>query len=189
MSATDDLKNLILFELGVDNVTDFTSNDPLVLKVNQVYSVMIESLLSIYRWSFAVKSVELTGDALTDERYKYSFDLPEDYLRTENVFDNVKETFSIGDYRIIENKIHCNKEKIYLRYVFKASEESFPSYFVEVCKFKGAYDLCYNLTGDTDKQQILQQQFTFFYINAKNVDSRQFGSKTIKSKPYTDIRG
>lgn len=188
MDASE-IKNLQLFELGVDNITDFNSTNPLVLKVNQIYDVTKKSLLSLYRWSFAVKSVELTGVALTDERYEYSFDLPADYLRCENVFGNVKEVFSIGDYRIIEGKLHCNQDTVYLRYIFNVDEEDMPDYFIEAIKYKGAYDLCYNLTGDTDKQTVLQQQFMFFYINAKNVDSRQFASKQIKSKPYIGVRG
>ena len=182
------IKNLMLFELGVENETDFDSNNPLVQKVNQVYDTIKKSLLSSYRWSFSVESAKLTGAEITDNRFKYEFDLPTDFLRVEAVFQDVNEMTIYPDYIVKGKKMYSNKEEIYLRYIKNSGEEDYPDYFIECFKFKGAVALCYNLTGDNQLKQYLEQQFLFFYINAKNVDFRQYSTKIIKSKPYVIAR-
>lgn len=182
------IKNLILFELGVENETDFNSSNPLVQKVNQVYDTMKKALLSSYRWSFSVESVALTGTEITDNRYTHEFTLPLDYLRAEAVFSSVSEGTIYPDYKIKGTKMYANTDELHLRYIQDSGEEIYPDYFIECLKFKGAVALCYNLTGDNELKQYLEQQFLFFFVNAKNIDFRQYPTQIVKSKPYVYAR-
>jgi hypothetical protein len=274
MVTKSELKNQALFLLGFVDEIDFDSlTDATVKKVNRIYDTTLITVLSSYRWLFAIKRQELgatlTGeftvvsatDVLTstinfqnghtvtlsstttlpdplvagttyyvvsasgltcklsatlngsaiditdtgtgthtinynsrltagdDYKYKYCYQLPSDLLTynasyTDNYYDSPIRRFET-------NQIYLNTDeaKAYLMYTALVDETLFPQYFVSYFRYKLALELCFNLTGDTNLMQVLNEQEQRGFIRAKNIDARQASVKTVKSSPFTVIRG
>jgi len=187
----DEIKQYALYELGFEDALDFTSTTGKpVIRINFIYEQIIRQVLSRYLWGFALVRADLTGKAtLTDQRYKYSYDLPDDFVYLRNQYSSVKGFSVISDYEFMDGLFYTNAESVFLDYTARVDEELFPDYFIEYLKYKLAFDLCFNLTGDTDLLQVLSEREKFEYINATNIDGRQRKVKRLRSSPFIDVRG
>jgi len=196
MAYTEDqIKQLALNELGFNEDLDFTSTtDEAVLKINASYDLIIEHTLQRYKWGWATATAKLdTPTELTDNKYKYKFTLPADLLRYVTAYNNKDLASPIYDYNIYGGEIYVNSvgsdDEIWVTYVENADVGVFPSYFVEYIKLKLAFDLCFDITGDTQLLDILNKREQFEWRNATNIDQQQKKSKVIRSMPYIQVRG
>lgn len=187
----DEIKQYALYELGFEDALDFTSTTSKpVIRMNFVYDQIVSQSLARYRWGFALKRAELTGQtALTDERYLYSYDMPADFVFLRNQYSSEKRSGIISDYEFYGGKFYCNNTEVWLDYTYSVAETSFPNYFIEYLKYKLAFDLCFNLTGDTDLLQVMSEREKFEYINASNIDAKQRKTQRLASSPFIDARG
>ena len=189
------IKQLSLNELGFNEDLDFdTSTDEEVKKVNASYDLIKEQTMQRYKWAWATTTVKLdTPTELTDNKYKYKFTLPADLLRFITAYRNYTRDTPIIDFEIYNGEIYVNSvnadEEIWVTYVQDADVSVYPSYFVEYFKLKLAFDLCFDITGDTQLLDILNKREQFEWRNATNIDQQQKRSKVIKSMPYIQVRG
>ena len=189
------IKQLALNELGFNEDLDFTSTtDEAVLKVNASYDLIKEHTMQRYKWAWATTTVKLeTPTELTDHKYKYKFTLPTDLLRYVTAYRNFTRDTPIIDFEIYNGEIYVSNvnkdEEIWVTYVQDANVSVYPSYFVEYFKLKLAFDLCFDITGDTQLLEILNKREQFEWRNAINIDQQQKRSKVIRSMPYIQVRG
>jgi hypothetical protein len=272
--TSSDIKNQALFMLGFVDEIDFTSlTDATVKKVNRIYDTTLITVLSSYRWLFAIKRLELgslmtgaftvvsdtdiltstinfqDGHAVTvsstttlpsplvagttyyvvsasgltcklsatqggtaiditdtgtgthtisyasrieagdDYKYKYNYQLPSDLLTYNASYTDVYYDCPIKYFEVIVPYLNTDETKAYLMYTSLVDETVFPQYFISYFRYKLALELCFNLTGDTNLIQMLSEQEHRGFIRAKNIDARQASTKTVKSSPFTAIRG
>lgn len=191
--TTDEIKQASLYELGFEDDLDFTSTDDnAVVRINFIYEEVMKSQLARYRWGFALGYAKLTTptELTDDDRYKYRYDLPADFLFLRNQYANPKSHASITDYELLPDGFYTNQaDAVYLEYTKRVDDTVLPSYFIEFIKYKLAFDLCYNLTGNTDLLQVMSEREKFEYINATNIDARQRKTQRITSSPFVDVRG
>lgn len=187
----NDMKYSTLCELGYNTRPDFvTSQDGGVEKINNQYESIIKQILARYRWGFAKEDAMLQGRvALQNQKYNYSFDLPSDFVFLRNQYSDSKYSSIIRDYEFRKGKFFTNADSVFIEYTAFIDESQWPDYFVEYAKYKLAYDLCMNVTGDTQLYQILEKREAFEYVNATNIDVRQRKVQTIKSSPFIAARG
>lgn len=194
MATTSEIKNLALFELGFVEDTDFTeTTDKTVVAVNKVYDVIKNTALQRYRWAFARKVAESDSPTdLTDEKYKYSHALPDDFLFLRNIYSNEKLSGLIRDYVVkatdTDAGIETNVEQIYILYTYEVADANLPGYFLDYLKYELAFALCFNLTGNENLESKLKTLADTYYLKAKSIDSRQNKVKRIGYSPFIDVR-
>lgn len=180
------IKRKSLFLLGNDY--DKLDNETKTSIDNQ-YEDSIVKAITIFRWNFARRtSLLLNQQLLENNKYKYSYDLPNNFLILINVFSDLKEDSFIEDYIIEENKLLCDSNKVFLKYIKRIDTEYFPVYFKEYLNYFFACELCYNLTGDVKLLQVLEQKKQIAYEQALNIDTRQRPPRRQKFNPFNDIR-
>ena len=190
--TTNEIKNLALFELGFVEEIDFTDlTNATVKKVNRTYDSTLLSVLSNYPWRFAIKRAALTGKATADDTYKhiYTYDTPTNMLVVKGLFYDANYSSPIREFETTPTKINMDATAGYIAYIDIVAETTFPQYFVNYFKYKLAMDLCFNLTGDTELLKLLAIQEQKMLLNSKNIDAKQNPTRTIKSSPFTAIRG
>jgi len=186
------IKNLALFELGFPDEIDFTDlTNPTVEKVNRVYATVLLAELSNYPWIFILKREELTSrsDATDVNKYKYNFVLPANMLTVRKGYYDQDYLSPIREYEANLKNFNTDAQKVYLWYYSLVDEEEFPQYFINYFKYRLAFELCFNLTGDTELENKLAELSRFFLKKAKNIDAKQLPGKTVLSSPFTNIRG
>lgn len=181
----NDLKKLVLFTLGYKGNIDFSdAEDEIANKINFVYENLIRETLSKYRWSFCIETIQLTEKTeLINQKYKFAYILPKDFIVLINPFADKDRNSLINDYEI-KKTFNVNYSNPFINYNSRIDTEDFPSYFIQYIKYKIAFELCYDLTGDTDLMQILKQKENEEFIIAKNTDAKQQPTRIIKSNPY-----
>lgn len=187
-----EIKNLALFTLGFPDEIDFTDlTNETVKKVNRIYATSLLFVLSNYSWRFVIRRRELTerADATDTDKFKYNYVLPTSLLAIKNPFYDADYSNVIRDYESTPKKLNTDASQVFLSYISLVDESEFPQYFIDYFKYKLALDLCFNLTGDTDLLKILALQEQKMLLTAKNIDARQNMARTIKSSPFTQIRG
>lgn len=189
--TSDDIKYMALSLLGRKDKPDFvTSQEPDIKKINLIYPNVMYHTLERYRWGFARSYTQLTQSNLTGGRYLYNFDLPNDfiYLRGKYSDKYYKHSIREAELNVVDRVINANSKECYIEYTRYVDEAQLPLYFVEYIKYKLAFDLCMDLTGDTDLLQILDQREKFEWINATNIDARQQRTKEVDTGVYLYAR-
>jgi len=128
----DEIKQLGANELGFEEALDFTSTtDEAVLKINASYDLIKNNALQSYKFSWSMPTVKLeTPTEITDHKYKYTYDLPSDFLRYITSYSDQYRRSPILDYEMYDDKLYCNQDtEVYLTYVQDADESTFPDYF------------------------------------------------------------
>jgi len=193
MAYTEDqIKQLAANRLGFDANLDWTdTEDEAIVKINYSYELIKKSVLSSYRWGFAIPTVDLTSlqEDVTDEKYTYRYPVPADMLSYLTGYMDQQRNVVLQDYEVYQGYIYCNAVKLYLMYIKDEDEDQFPDYFVNYLKIKLAYDVCFDITGDTDLLMLLAKEEQSEGRKAKNIDARQRRTKVIRSAPYLSVRG
>lgn len=122
-------------------------------------------------------------------KYKYNFTVASDTLALNNVYSDSGYSSTIREYEISNHYLNTNSTSVYTSYTALIAESVYPLYFIDYFKYKLAMDLCFNLTGDTQLLELLAIQEKKMLKSAKNVDAKQNMARTIKSSPFTQIRG
>lgn len=185
-----EIKYAALKELGVDAEPDFMDSSIAETdKVNERYEPCLIYALTRYIWSFAKQEVELTArEALTGQRFKYRYALPEDLLYLRGQYSDAQQSSSILDFEKRGNYIFTNSEEVFIAYTRRVAESELPVYFTDFFILSLARDICLNLTGDDDLEQTLLSKEHIKFIEAKNIDCRQNPPKRFRHSPYTDVR-
>ena len=136
----------------------------------------------------------ITFRDLTESPYKYLFSVPTDVLVLRKGFVDQQECTPIRNYEFTNtgfftNDIQNSDNTVRFWYSADLVETEWPVYFVDYFKYKLALDLCFNLTGNTSREKILFDISEKMLLSSKNIDAKQVKSRTVKSSPFTDIRG
>lgn len=188
----DDIKYAAMSLLGRTDKPNFiTSMEPDVQKINFIYPQIMYHTLQRYRWGFARKYAQLEKTTANNGRYENNFILPDDFIYLRGCYSDKKYRSSIRerDLNVVDKVINTDSETCYIEYTRYVDETKLPMYFVEYIKIKLAFDVCMDITGDTDLLQILDKKEQFEWINATNIDARQQRVKEVDTGVFVDIRG
>lgn len=178
--------------MGFPDEIDFTDSANLtVQKVNRIYPTTLSFVLSNYPWRFILKRVELTTrtTATDTSKYKYNYVLPVNILAVRKAYFDANYSSPIREFESTPKAFNTDAITVFLWYSSSVDETEFPQYFVDYFKYKLAFDLCFNLTGDTALLQALGIMEQKMLTSSRNVDAKQVGARTIRSSPFTNIRG
>lgn len=183
------IKALALRELGREETPDFLENQESDVKnLNGQYDLIYTYALSRYNWSFANQWVQLNDPVLVNSKFKYAFDLPDDFVYLRGVFLDEAYHQNTSAYELVRGRLYANEPTLFIEYTVRLAEEDLPAFFVEWFKVKLALAVAFNTTGDVNLIQYLAQKEAFEYVNAVNADSRQKGPRVLKSDYFIRCR-
>ena len=176
-----------LLILGANSISSFNDGTAEAEVAGNLYSLVRDSLLSSYTWSFAVAQrtlAKLENSPLAD--YQNAFSLPSDFLR---VISGGSGNRGRGlQYCIQENRLHTNQEEVNLTYIFRPDESTFPAFFVEALISKLAAEMCLPLTESTSRAGHLADKSEKDINKARLIDSQQATPKRFEDFTLVEIR-
>jgi len=125
-----DICNHALLKIGASNIasldTDSNTDNATIQSAklcNIFFEQALEEVLRTYKWNSALKRKKLSRLTETpDFRFQYIYQLPNDYIRVINIYDN-KEGIDNKIQFVVEGKqILCDHEEIYLSYVARVED-------------------------------------------------------------------
>lgn len=184
----DDIKYLVLNSLGYVERPDFVQSDDNAVKiVNAQYEHYLSLCISMNKWNFFTKQVELEKENNTG-KFKYKYELPEDMEIVNNVYTNDKYTRPMPRFEMYGGYIYTDCDKCFIDYRRKVCEGALAPYFIEYFRLYMAYGLCQNITGDKDLEQSLLAKAQYAFEQAKGLDAIQKPVKILDSGVFADVR-
>jgi len=164
-----DLASRALNLLGEKSITSFDESTAPAAVASSLYETVVKAALSLHRWRFASKVVELAklDETPVDESsWTYIHQLPADLLVIHHID-------ALHRYEIYRKKLYSNSTPVNLDYGYRPDEEDWPAYFEKFVLYQLAADFCVAVTENTQKLE----NYTLLADNelrrARAIDSHQ----------------
>lgn len=168
--------------LGDDPISSFTESSAGSVTAANLYETSYLSMLSSHRWKFATKKESLSRlSASPKNEYKYQFQLPTDIV-------TLITTYPVSTYRILGDKLYSDQQTVEIDYIYKVTEDKFPSYFVKAFEFFLASQFAIPITEDLNKADIMQRFYEMESRKARYADSQSQPAIPIQDDPYIRVR-
>lgn len=172
--------NRALTKLGSERLMSETDNNAESRAIEAVYDGVLENLLRIYRWSFAIRRAKLP--ALTDKPaygYQFQYQLPADCLRIDAISDSVRQEWHwenilpVPRYQVEGRQILTDMESpLLLRYGAKVNDPSqYDSAFTEAFASALAVEICETITQSSTKKQAALQDYELAVRQARQASA------------------
>lgn len=190
-----------LILLGAKPITSFSEATDEASTCDSLYPNIRDQALAIYKWTFAIKKVQLAQLVTTPtNEYRYEYQLPSDRLDSPLA---VYASASVGantiiDYRIVGSKLLTNEPIIYIDYKASVTESEMPVWFVQLLKYLMAWHLAIPITDQVEKAQYWQGVAVGspsengrggYMRTAINIDGQNNPINAIKDFPLVNVRG
>lgn len=158
-----DICNRALTKLGVSPIEtlqeDKISTD-IEAACARIYPMVRDSLLSMYRWPFALRkrTLSLVGDETPLNEWSFIFALPEGMVNGPSaVYGNGSHRPGF-DYEIIDGKLYTNYTAVVVDFIRRPRESEMPPLFVQFFVTVLAMELAIPLTESSDRANELRIQ-------------------------------
>lgn len=183
MASKVDICNSALRKLGVERINSLTEDNSRAKICNDRYDILRDEALRSHPWKFAIKrttAAAVPTAPLFD--WEKQFQLPSDCLRVLRVNDDYAKWSQEGD-KILTNDTSCK-----IKYISRVAESMFDSSFVEVLAFRMALDMCYTLTQNATREQVIQAQYAVFLADARSFSAQTANQEEYVVNSYLDVR-
>lgn len=152
------IANRALALLGENKIIDLDDKTPGAKAIAGVYEGSLRSILAETCWNFAKKRVML--NRLKDKpvwgRGNY-FQLPADMVRLFKV--------TVDNYSIEGNKLLVDADEVGILYTYYNEDTTnYSPAFVDAFVHRLAYDVCYDLTNASSKQEAILTTYTGHFL-------------------------
>lgn len=176
-----------LLKIGAATISSFEDSSSEAEVAANLYPLLRDGLLSVYPWSFA--SAQCVLPRLTEmpvADYCYAYRLPPDLLRI--VSAGIGERGQGLEYRIRENALHTNADKVVLSYLFRPAEKNFPAFFCDALVARLAAEFCLPLTESSSRAEYLAKKAEDELARARLTDSQQATPRRFEDFTLVEIR-
>lgn len=172
--------NRALTKLGSERLMSETDNNSESRAIEAVYDGVLENLLRVYRWSFAIRRKQLAALKEKPEYgFQFQYQLPSDCQRIDAISDSVRRGWHWNNilpaplYQIEGRKILTDMEPpIYLRYGAKVDDPSqYDSAFTEAFACALAAEICETITQSSTKKQAALQDLELAIKQARQASA------------------
>ncbi|QIU92148.1 hypothetical protein [Yokenella regensburgei] len=171
MATRIEIINRALTKLGSDRLMSEADDNAASRAVAAIYDGTLDNLLRTYRWSFAIKRMQLSQ--LTEEPvfgYQFAYQLPSDCIRIDLITDYEHQDWwsygwecyhlPIPRYQVEGRKILTDMDTVYIRYGARMPDPTtYDEAFTESMACKLAAELCETITQSSTKKQAALQDF------------------------------
>lgn len=148
--------NMALAELQQEPILDENADDTNAVTLRTYFDTALDVALKSHSWDFATKYIQLTldSDAANITPYAYLFQLPEDFLEFQRVYD---ENFNPIDYQNTADGLYTNTASTYLKYTYRNTDfGSYDSAFSQALAFSLAELCAATIVGTQAREQYLE---------------------------------
>ena len=171
-----------LNKIGANSITAFNEGTVEADVCSSIYSCLKQKLLSLYSWSFAIKTSNLEKTESAERYdYKYAYVLPNDFLRAIKIASGMM-------YKIAGSYLFSDDEDVILEYIADVDEAKFSPLFISAFIYLMSAELSISLLNDTSKYTLFYRLFNSEIKEAKSMDSMQETNKTIKNFSLVNAR-
>jgi hypothetical protein len=149
--ATDvDICNMALGLLGVENIASLSDTSKAAKVCTTFYEKTKFHLLRSHNWNFAMERAYLTSSGTPLFEFKYKITKPNHYLRIVSFYDYTGEFKEEGNYILL------NQSSVKAKYIVDdIDEEDFDASFVIALASKLAETMCFQMTQNSAREQLL----------------------------------
>jgi len=193
MSIVNDVKiaNLALSALGADRIMSLTENTTNAKRINEVYIILRDEVMSAHPWNFALKRTTLAQLSSTPViGYSYAHQIPTDSLRVLNVFNGTEETNEITDFKIENDAILSNYTPLYCRYIYRNEDPTkYSTTFATAFSARLAAELAYPITNSNTLGKVMLEVYQEKLRIARVMDAQESGlPDTLDNEFWIDSR-
>jgi hypothetical protein len=164
--------------LGERRLSSLTEDRASRRELDDAYDDVVANCLEAGYWNFAMRTVELepaTG-AEPEFGYSYAYEKPTDWVRTFNISADERFGTPLDDYNDEGSFLFCDVEPLYLRYVsndadFGNNLTNWPRSFVTLVETALAHAIVLNVTGSSEKWDMLDKRLRRERMNARAKDA------------------
>jgi len=174
-SATNsdiDIASRALILIGAEPITSFDGSATENIVANNTYEDVIRTCLTNTRWRFATNQEQLV--ALTDApsgRFSIAHQLPSDLLMLHAI--TVQDT--LVEYQVYGDKVfsdRVNTDNVIADFTFRATENTFPPYFILACQYTLASVFAASIARDDGLVQLMTASAERYMAKARSLDSQ-----------------
>lgn len=169
------IANRALALLGENKITNLSDETLAAKSINNMYKDSLKSILSECCWNFACKRAKLNRTTVEPSwgggNY---FQLPSDVIR---IFETTAKEWNIeGD------KFRTEEKDVGILYTYLNEDDSrYSPQFVDAFACRLAYDVCFDLTNQSSKQETLLNLYHGHFLPiAKSANARDRSAPKIK---------
>ncbi len=163
------IANLALIQLGDKTITNLLEDSEPARKMNTIYELKRDEILSVHPWNFAIAEAELA--ALPDPpltQFDIAYQLPADYLRLVSLENNQIE------HRIVQDQLHTDETTIKILYIFRQTDVTkYHDAFVAAFASYLALTLAYSITQSFSMIDRMEKDYTAKLAIAKTIDAHE----------------
>lgn len=178
------LANASLLKVGAKRISSFDDNQTEAIVVSEFYERSYRSLLQMYPWSFAMRTVDLALiPGKPDHEYEYRYALPQNGIVLQRVFPNQ------ASFKIVGKELHCNDGNgIGIKYVHRVDEELISPMFEQTMMYYLASQITIPLTENVVKSDSNYAMFVDHLARAKSLDAQQHPQDGFQDFPLLNVR-
>ena len=189
MSITSiDICARALILIGASPITSFNDGTTEAIVADNLYSDTVKDILSRHRWRFSTGQSQLSRlvDA-PDAKWDAAYQLPADCLLVHGVYVNESPI----EFDRYQDMIYCNAvdtDEVYLDYIFNASEDLWPPYFVTLVTFQLASIFGYSVAQNEVLSDAFEKRAIRQFALARNLDSQSQTNKKLPVDRFIQFR-
>jgi len=189
MSITSiDICARALILIGASPITSFNDGTTEAIVADNLYSDTVKDILSRHRWRFSTGQSQLSRlvDA-PDAKWDAAYQLPADCLLVHGVYVNGSPI----EFDRYQDMIYCNAvdtDEVYLDYIFNASEDLWPPYFVTLVTFQLASIFGYSVAQNEVLSDAFEKRAIRQFALARNLDSQSQTNKKLPVDRFIQFR-
>jgi hypothetical protein len=181
------LASRALIRIGARPISSFSDGTAESEIAGALFPPVRDALLSAYGWSFATAQAELNQlnqAPLAD--YDNAFALPVNFLRALSAGSGAQARGL--NYRIAQDSLHANTDRVVLSYIFQPAEEAFPPYFDAAIIARLAAELTVPLTENTSRSEAMFRLAEDEFARARQIDAQQDTPGRLQDFSLVDVR-
>lgn len=198
-TTKEDVAAVALTLIRATPITSFSDGSNEANIITNVYSPLVQKIMTLHPWSFATKKRRLNQNSTNPvNEYNYAYIIPSEALRIFKVFDSSSvNAIPNTNYKIMGSNILSNDTTLYAEYTTYVSESYWPPYFADFMAYALAAKIALAVTDDENLAQGMQQVAFGTpgqggrggeFANAANIDSQQNPAQTLQPSELISFR-
>ena len=176
---------------GVNTITSFSQGTTESLFCNEWYELITRAELSLYKWRFATKTVDVTASLLAgvpDTRFNTAYQIPNDVLSIDTVLvDDVPI-----EYDRYQDQIHTydsQNDTVIVKYRFRADESLWNPYFTLLVIYRLATMLSFSIARKDEIAASMKGLGDEHWRRAKTEDAQAQTNQKVNLQKLVRSRG
>lgn len=176
--------NSALIKMGGALISSITESSREAALCKALYDLVRDEVLRAHPWNFATTRATLVPTSTTPAfEFDYEFDLPNDCVRVLGMNDPTI------DYVVEGRKILCNDSEIYIRYIYRSTDESsWDALFAEAFSWKLARELALGLVQSASMVEAMDKGYRAALASARAVDGQESIIRQLMADEWLDAR-